>query len=129
MVKHRRVTEEDLLETEALIAQSYLRLKRSVVTTPARMVQSAGKTAAEHPYATAAAVVIAGAALYGIYRVMTSRATDRGAAGRQPSAMHDVMNHQNLMFDLLMMAIPMMIPYIPQYLRKYMGSILFKKTS
>ncbi len=129
MVKHKPVTEEDLLVTEALIAKSYYRLKRSVVTAPSRMVQSAGKTAAEHPYATATAAVIGGAALYGIYRMMTSHATDRGASGRQTSVMQDVMNRQNLMYDLLMMVIPLMIPFIPHYLQKYMGSILFQKPS
>ena len=36
MKNRRRVTEEDLRITEALIAQSYSRLKQSVIQTPSR---------------------------------------------------------------------------------------------
>ena len=56
----RRVTEEDLHVTEALIADSYARLKRSIAETPSRAVSPASNIIREHPLAVTVAAAGAG---------------------------------------------------------------------
>ena len=127
MENYRRVTEEDLLVTEALIARSYGKLKQSVVQAPSRVLNAAGKTAGEHPYATAATAIVAGAGLYGIFRMMTANCADHTKTGRQEAAMQSIVKRENLMYEMLMMIVPMLIPLIPRFLPMSIGGILFKK--
>ena len=127
MVNHRRVTEEDLLVTEALIARSYGKLKQSFVQAPSRALNAAGKTAGEHPYATAAMAVVAGAALYGIFRMMTAHGRDHDTMGRQGTAMQNIVKRQNLMYEMLMTIVPMLMPLIPRLLPLNLGGFLFGK--
>lgn len=124
MGTRRRVTENDLLITEARIAKSYGRLKQSVIQAPSRALKSVGTTAGTHPYATAAIAVIAGAVLYGIYRKMTSPGAGNKVKG---SGRGNAAREKNPMYDILMMLLPMMIPYIPRYLQAYLGGALFGK--
>ena len=53
MKNPRQITEEDILVTEALIAESYGRLKKSVVQAPSRALGSVGGTIRNHPFAAA----------------------------------------------------------------------------
>jgi hypothetical protein len=120
MENRRRITEEDILVTEALIAESYSQLKHSVVQAPSRALRSAANTAREHPYATAATAVVAGAALYGIFKIVTSRPSGKEArdASRQKEG-----GGADLLQALLPMILPVITPYITGYIRKYLGKI------
>jgi len=129
MDNRRSVTEEDLLITEALIAKSYGRLKQSVIRAPSRALQSAGKTAREHPYATAATAVVAGAAVYGIFKMMTSRAPVKEAQGRSPVPPQKAPGHPDLLHEMLPLIIPLAAPYIIGYIQKYLGTILAEDRS
>ena len=51
MEGHRRVTEEDLHVTEALIADSFGRLKRSIAEAPHEAIRPAANMIREHPFA------------------------------------------------------------------------------
>jgi hypothetical protein len=124
MKNRRRVTEEDLLVTEALIAQSYGRLKRSVIQVPTRAFTSMGKTVREHPYATAAAAVVAGAVVYGITKKMTSHAPAKEAPGRSRGARQKDTGRPDLLYDMLLMILPLAAPYVAGYIQKYLGTIL-----
>jgi hypothetical protein len=124
MENRRRVTEEDLLITEALIAQSYRQLKQSVIQAPSRAFRSAGQTAREHPFATAAAAVVAGAAVYGIFKLITSRTSGKEAQGRSRVTMHKDTGRPDHMHDMLLMIMPLVAPYIMGYIQKYLGRIL-----
>jgi hypothetical protein len=120
MENRKRITEEDLLVTEALIAESYSQLKHSVVQAPSRVLRSAGNTVREHPYATAATAVVAGVAVYGIYTMMTSRPTGpkTGSTPRQRER-----GGSDLLQELLPAIIPLITPYLAGYIRKYLGKI------
>ena len=120
MENRRRISEEDLLVTEALIAASYGQLKESAFQAPARALRSVGKTAHEHPYATAATAVVAGVALYGIFRIITSRPS--GQEDRN-NPRQKGMGGTDLLQGLLPMIIPMVTPYIAGYIKKYLGKI------
>jgi len=122
MGNRRRVTEEDLLVTEALIAQSYGQLKRSVVQVPSRAYHSIGQTLHEHPYATAGTAVVGGAALFGIIKMMTSHSSGHQEARGREREQKDTC-HSDLMHEMLLMLIPLAIPYITGYVQKYLGSI------
>jgi hypothetical protein len=123
MENRRRVTEEDLLITEALIAQSYGQLKQSVVQAPSRALRSVGQTAREHPFATAAIAVVAGVAVYGIIKMITSRTSVQKPEGRSRVTMQKDTSGLNLIKEMLPMIIPLVSPYILGYIQKYLGNI------
>ncbi len=124
METRKRVTEEDLLITEALIAKSYSQLKQSVIQVPSRAFTSAGQTARQHPYATAGIAIVAGVAMYGILKMVTSRASTHETPGRSRSTRKKDTGHPDLMQQMLLMIIPLMFPYIGGYIQKYLGKIL-----
>jgi hypothetical protein len=121
MGNSRRVTEEDLLITEALIAQSYGQLKQSVVRIPSRAYHSVGQTLRDHPYATAGTAVVAGVAIYGIIKMMTSASPVQYAQG--DSRVRKDTHHMDLLQQMLPIIIPLVTPYLGGYLKKYLGNI------
>jgi ElaB/YqjD/DUF883 family membrane-anchored ribosome-binding protein len=124
MESRRRITEEDLLVTEAYIADSYGRLRQSVVQAPSRAYRSAGQTVREHPFATAATAVVAGIVVYGIFKLITSRASVQEAQGSSRVTMQKDTGRPDLMHEMLSMMIPLVAPYIMGYIQKYIGRIL-----
>lgn len=128
METRRRVTEEDLLVTEALIAQSYGHLKQSVMQAPSRVCRSFGETVGqtirEHPYASAATAVVAGAGAYGVLNLMTSRSSVQESQGRSRDPIQNESSRPDLMHELLLLMVPLAAPYITDSIQKYLGSIL-----
>jgi hypothetical protein len=127
METRNRVTEEDLLITEALIAKSYSQLKQSVVQAPSRAFRSAGRTARRHPYATAGAAIVAGVALYGIFKMVTSPPSSHGQQRGSGTLKKDT-GRPDLMQQMLPVLIPLVAPYIGGYIQKYLGKILTNDT-
>jgi hypothetical protein len=127
MENRRRITEEDLLITEALIAKSYGQLKQSVIQTPSRVYKSLGETAREHPYATAGTAVVAGVALYGIIKMMTSHGSVPDAPGSSRAPMQKDTCRSDHMHDMLLMIIPLVTPYITSYIQKYLEKMPSEK--
>ena len=123
MENRKRVTEEDLLITEALIAQSYGQLKQSVIQAPSRALRSAEMNARQNPLATAGIAIVAGVALYGIFKMVTSGPPCRGASGGGRSSMKKETGHTDLLKQMLPMLIPLVVPYIGGYIQKYLGNI------
>jgi hypothetical protein len=74
VTRNRPITEDDVLLTELLLAQSYGKLKHSVMQVSSDALSSVGAsvagTARKHPCATAGAAVGAGVILYGLFRMM-----------------------------------------------------------
>lgn len=123
MQTRKQVTEEDIRRTEALIAKSYGRLKRSVARAPSRALGSVGGTAREHPLGTAAAAVVAGVAMYGMFRLLTRRrAAGEGSAGRREGG-----HRQDMAGEALRIMIPLATPYIASYLERYVGTLFSKE--
>jgi len=116
--RRRQITEEDILVTEAMIARSYGRLKRSVVQAPSRAFSSAGETVRKHPFATAAAAVGAGIALFGLFRLITRLGTREKDAGSRERGSRPDMTRQ-----ILSMIIPLAAPYVTGYLKNYMAKV------
>jgi hypothetical protein len=115
--KRRQVTEEDILMTEAMIARSYGRLKRSVARAPSQALSSMGGTIRKHPVATAALAVGAGLTLYGIFRMATRPGSFRESRSREQKS------HSDMRMELFSMILPIITPYIVSYLEKYLGKI------
>jgi hypothetical protein len=124
MESRRRITEEDLRVTEAFIADSYERLKKSVVHGPSRALGSVGGTIRRHPFAAAATAVVAGVVVYGMIKLFTSRASVQEAQGRSRVTMQKDTSRPDLMHEMLLMMIPLVAPYITGYIQKYIGRIL-----
>jgi len=118
MERRRQITEEDILVTEAMIARSYGRLKRSVVQAPSRAFRSAGETVRKHPFATAAAAVGAGIALFGLFRLITRLGTREKDAGSRERGSRPDMTRQ-----ILSMIIPLAAPYVTGYLKNYIAKV------
>ena len=116
MESRRRITEKDLLVTEALIAESYGRLKKSVVQAPSRALGSIGGTISRHPFAAAATAIIGGIAAYVIITRMTSHVVV--AQQKRETSRPD------LMMDVLSMILPLVAPHITSYIQQYIGRIL-----
>jgi len=110
----KQVTEEDIRRTEALIAKSYGRLKRSVARAPSRALGSVGGTARGHPLGTAAAAVVGGVALYGVFRLMTR---PKARAGREQG------HRPDMAMDIFKLLVPIATPYIASYLEKNVGTL------
>jgi hypothetical protein len=127
MENRRCVTEEDLLITESLIAESYGQLKQSVVQTPSRAFRSLGQTVRDHPFATAATAVVAGIAVYGIIKLITSHASVQETEGRPRVTLQKDRSRPDLMHEMLSMILPLVAPYITGYIQKYIGRILSKE--
>ncbi|MFA4848393.1 MAG: hypothetical protein WC626_01575 [Methanoregula sp.] len=123
MENRRCITEEDLLITEALIAQSYGQLKQSVVQVPSRAYRSLGQTAREHPYATAGTAVVAGVVLYGIIKKMTSHTSVQETPVKEQVPHQKDTCRPDPMHDMLLMLIPLVTPYITSYIQKYLGEM------
>jgi hypothetical protein len=129
MENRRHVTEEDLLITEALIAKSYGQLKQSVIQAPSHAFKSVGKTVHEHPFATAGLAVITGVAVYGIFKMMTSRTSAHDAQAGARVMFQKDRNRPDLIQELLPMILPLVAPYFMGYIQKYLGMILSKERS
>jgi hypothetical protein len=123
MKKHRQVTEEDLLVTEALISKSYGQLKQSVIQAPSHVYRSISQAAREHPYETAAAGIVAGVAVCGIVKMKSSGAAVPEAHERVRVTIERDSSRQDLMQEMVKIMIPMLTPYIAGYIQKYIGGI------
>jgi hypothetical protein len=116
MKNRKQITEEDLLVTEALIAESYGRLKKSVVQTPHRALGSVGGTIRKHPFAAAAAAVAGGIGAYMIATRMASHHADARQKKEQRSP--------DLIKEMLVIFLPMAAPHIAMFIQKYLGSLM-----
>jgi hypothetical protein len=124
MENRRRVTEEDLRITEKLIAESYGTMKQSVIQAPSRASRSFGQTIRDHPFAAAGAAVVGGIIVYGIIKLLTSRASgqesgDRALTGHKYETRAPEITHQ-----VLSMMIPVVAPYITGYIQKYIARMM-----
>jgi hypothetical protein len=114
MGNHRRVTEEDLHVTEALIADSFGRLKRSVAEAPHEAIRPATNLIRDHPLAATAAAAGAGVIAFQVAKMMFgSRAPSKEASQGKGKGI-DVMG------PLLSMA----APYITGMLQQQLGKVL-----
>ena len=120
MKNRRPITEEDLLVTEALIAESYGRLKKSVVQAPHRALGSVGGSIRRHPVAAAAVAIAGGITAYIVITRMTSHGAD---AGQKKERSHP--DHMHTIQEIL---IPLMAPYIMGYIQKYISSLFSKES-
>ncbi len=77
MIPKKKVTEEDLKATEALLASSFKNMKSSLTRIPGDMVKPVTSTVKAHPYATLAAAAGAGLIAYQLIRLMTPRVVTR----------------------------------------------------
>jgi hypothetical protein len=113
----RQITEEDILMTEAMIARSYGRLKRSVAQAPSQALSAMGGTIRKHPLASAAVAAGAGLTLYGIFRLATRPATFPESRSREQKSRSD------MKMEIFSMILPIITPYIVSYLEKYLGKV------
>lgn len=116
MESRRRITEEDLLVTEALIAESYGRLKTSVVQAPSHALGTVGGTIRRHPFAAAAVAIAGGIAAY----VIVTRMISPVVVAEQKKER----SHPDLMMGMVSMVLPLAAPHIASYIQKYLGRIL-----
>ena len=127
MVNLRRITEEDLLVTETLIAESYGRVRQSAAEAPSRALGSFCTTIKKHPFAAAATAVVAGAVLFGIFKLVTSRSSHNEDQGRSRNLLQRNTSRPDLTQEMLSMIIPLAAPYITGYIQNYIGRILSGK--
>lgn len=114
MGTHRRVTEEDLHVTEALIADSFGRLKRSIAEAPHEAIRPAANMIREHPFATTAAAASAGVVLFQVVRMMFASRAPRKEAHKG----------RGIGMDALGPLLSLAAPYITSMLQQQLGKAL-----
>ena len=114
MGAHRRVTEEDLHVTEALIADSFARLKRSVAEAPHAAIRPAADMIKEHPFATTAAAAGAGVIAFQLARMMF------GGGGHHKEARRG----RGIGMDALGPLLSLAAPYVTSMLQQQLGKAL-----
>jgi hypothetical protein len=114
MGAHRRVTEEDLHVTEALISDSFARLKTSIAEVPHEAIRPASNLIREHPFAATAAAAGAGVVAFQLVKVMF-------AAGGHHKEAH---RGRGIGTGIMAQLIPLVAPYITSALQQQLGKAL-----
>jgi hypothetical protein len=114
MGAHRRVTEEDLHVTEALIADSFARLKRSVAAAPHEAIRPAADIIREHPLAATAAAAGAGVIAFQLVKAMLGSRAHHKEAPRG----------RGIGIDVLGPLMSLAAPYITSVLQQQLGKAL-----
>jgi hypothetical protein len=121
----RRITGEDLLVTEALVAESYGRLKRSVARAPSRALRSAGKAVLRHPFMAAAAGALAGILAFGLFGLMRPRGGGRDPRGGPDDAGKKAAESRpDLGMEILSAVLPLAAPYVADLIRSSLDRVL-----
>jgi hypothetical protein len=113
MASRRRVTEEDAHVTEALIAESFGRLKKSITDAPHEAVRPATNIIRQHPFITTAAAAGIGIAAFEVFRIMAPRVAPKGTekrGGASPGFLAQIW--------------PLVAPYITTALQQQLGNAL-----
>lgn len=113
MEGRRRVTEEDLHVTEALIADSFGRLKKSIAEAPHEAVRPAANLIREHPFVAAAAAAGAGMVAFQVFRMVAPGPAPKGQEKRGDKSS-----------GLIAQLLPMAAPYIASMLQQQLGKAL-----
>lgn len=122
MERYKPITEEDVHQTELMIARSFENLKKSAVQTSRRSLRSAGGSLKQHPYALAGAAIGAGILLYGVFRLATRSGSDKKEkVVERPSS-----TRSGVTMELLSLMIPIVKHYITTYLENYRATRLSK---
>lgn len=111
MAAPRRVTEEDLHVTEALIADSFRRLKKSVAAAPHEVARPAADLIREHPLAATATAAGAGVIAFQVMKMLVGRPA-HGSGSKVKRAGSDLTG------ELLSMATPLIVSLFRQQLSR-----------
>lgn len=117
----RKVTEEDIRLTEALIGNAFTRLKTSVAEAPHELVRPATSAIREHPFVSAAAAAGIGMAAYQVVRIITPRVVVREVVTDTSGKKLEEKSHADLKSQLLSLAMPYIVSYLQQELGKMMA--------
>jgi hypothetical protein len=110
----RRVTEEDLHVTEALIADSFARLKRSITEAPQDAIRPMTSMVREHPLAATAAAAGAGVVAYQLAKMIFASGPVRKETRKGKGILGDIMGQ----------GLSMAAPYIASVIQHQLGKAL-----
>lgn len=125
MAKHK-VTEEDIRLTEALIGQSFGKLKNTVTEAPHKLVRPATSTIRNHPVATTAAAVGMGIVVAQVIKMFTPRVVVKEVPAHP--VQHKITVKEgggqpgSLTSQLMSLAMPYIVGFVQQELSKVMVS-------
>ena len=115
-----RVTEEDILLTEALIGQSFARLKTSVAKAPHDLVSPMTTTIREHPFATAAAAAGAGMIAFRVINMFMPKVVVKEVPAKHKITVKEG-GQSNLTGQIMSIAMPYVMGFVQQELGKMMA--------
>lgn len=117
-----RVTEEDLRLTEALIGQSFARVKASVAEAPHELVRPATSAIREHPFIAAAAATGVGVAAFQVLRMLTPRVVVKEVATDATGEVREARKGADLTSQAISLVTPYIMGYLQQELAKWVAS-------
>lgn len=113
MIPKKKVTEEDLKVTEAMLARSFANLKSSVTRVPSDIVKPVTGTVREHPYATIAAAAGIGLVAYEFIKLVTPRVVMKEVKV-QPRVDVSERGRSKLTSQVMALAAPYLVGYLQQ---------------
>jgi hypothetical protein len=113
MIPKKKVTEEDLKVTEAMLARSFANLKSSVTRVPSDLVKPVTGTVREHPYATVAAAAGIGLIAYEFIKLVTPRVVMKEVKV-QPRVDVSERGRSKLTSQAMALAAPYLVGYLQQ---------------
>ncbi|WP_048198427.1 hypothetical protein [Methanocella arvoryzae] len=120
MAKHK-VTEEDIRLTEALIGQSFGRLKTTVARAPHDLIRPATSTIRDHPFMTTAAAVGTGIVAFRIIRMLTPRVVVKEVPAKHNITVQEGGGGGSMVSQILALAAPYVMGVLQQELGKMMA--------
>jgi hypothetical protein len=113
MIPKKKVTEEDLKVTEAMLARSFTNLKSSMTRVPSDIVKPLTGTVREHPYATIAAAAGIGLVAYEFIKLVTPRVVMKEVKV-QPRVDVSERGRSKLTSQVMALAAPYLVGYLQQ---------------
>lgn len=113
MIPKKKITEDDLKATEALLASSFNHMKSSLTRIPGDMVKPVTGTVKAHPYATVAAAAGTGLIAYLLIRAATPKVVIREVSA-QPGGEPKVHRRSSILSQIISLATPYIVAFVQQ---------------
>lgn len=117
----KKVTEEDIHLTEAMIARSYNNMKQAVTKMPSDLTKPLSGVVKDHPIAVAAGAAGAGLIAYEFIRLITPRVVVKEMALQPELEVKGPVQKSDLTSQVISFAMPYLLAHLQTYLGKVMS--------
>jgi hypothetical protein len=120
MIVNKRITDEDLLITEKLIAGSYGLLKRSVIQVPLQVYDTIDETVRKHPLGAVISAIFTGGIVYEVISLIYPCTSALKSRDITPDPIPVKQKTTDFNQEIMMMIIPLVTPFIVKSIQDYL---------